>query len=74
MQECVDEFRAALKNGCKRIILVGDNTGAYGVDIGLTFPDLLREIIETKGNYEIHIDYLNPQWVIRYAHQTGSYF
>jgi tRNA-2-methylthio-N6-dimethylallyladenosine synthase len=65
-ETCLEEFDNALKNGYRRVILVGDNVGAYGLDINKALPDLLKKFIAKDGNYEIQLDYLHPMWAIKY--------
>ena len=44
----IKEIETLVKNGYKEIILTGIHTGSYGSDIGLTFADLLREIVKIE--------------------------
>jgi MiaB/RimO family radical SAM methylthiotransferase len=64
--EIVEQFREGLRKGYKRLRLVGSDTGCYGLDIGLTAPDLLRQILATEGDYRVEILDFNPQWLIRF--------
>lgn len=51
----VKEIETLVKNGYKEIILTGIHTGSYGVDLGLTFADLLREIVKIEGLQRLRI-------------------
>jgi len=73
MDKCVAEFKKAIKSGYKKIILCADNLGAYGLDVNLTLPDLLRELLTIKGDYAIDIEEIHPQWVIKYADEISSF-
>ena len=66
LETCIQEFRTALEKGVNRIILIGENTGAYGIDINLTLPTLLNILIEIEGKYEIQLECLHPRWIITY--------
>jgi len=63
---CLAEFKRALENGYRNIVLDADNLGAYGLDINLTFLDLLSRLLEEKGDYKIEIRDFHPFWLIKY--------
>ena len=63
---CVDEFKKAINNGHKNIMLVADNLGAYGLDINFTFDQLLEQFTKVEGDYSIALDELHPRWIIKY--------
>jgi len=64
---CVREFRKGLDGGYKYFILTSDDTGAYGSDIGSSFPELLDELTKIDGDYEISIRAVSPHWVVKYV-------
>ncbi len=72
--ECIKEFKDGLSQGYKYFVLTGDDTGAYGIDIGRSFPELLKAIIEHPGDYEIILRSLNPQWVVKYIDELENIF
>ena len=51
----VEEIKTLVNNGYKEVVLTGIHTGNYGVDIGLTFADLLREIVKIPGLERLRI-------------------
>lgn len=55
MDVALKEIETLVKNGYKEIILTGIHTGNYGVDLGLTFADLLREIVKIDGLKRLRI-------------------
>lgn len=71
---CVNELGKALGNGYKNIIIIADNPGAYGVDINMTFVDLLNKLLEVEGDYNIEIEGLHPFWLIKYLDGLISLF
>ncbi len=74
IKTCLEEFHNALIRGYKRIILVGDNIGAYGLDINQTLPDLLNEFVIVNKDFELQLDYFNPMWILKYNRQLISIF
>lgn len=59
------EFRAGLDAGHRRIVLSGDDTGAYGKDIGTDFIELLRTMIAEPEDFQIFIRNLEPYWFLK---------
>lgn len=51
----IEEIKALVKNGYKEIILTGIHTGNYGVDLGITFADLLKDIVKIEGLTRLRI-------------------
>jgi len=57
-------FEQAVSEGCKVIYLTSQDNGAYGKDINTDLPELVKELLEVKGNYKIRIGMMNP-WHLR---------
>jgi tRNA-2-methylthio-N6-dimethylallyladenosine synthase len=55
-----------VNSGCKEIELIADDVGAYGIDMGKTFPDLLNSLFDIRGNYNVQIWNLSPIWFIKH--------
>jgi tRNA A37 methylthiotransferase MiaB len=66
LDECVKEFKIGLEKGFTNFVLTGDDTGAYGVDIDSSFPELLDTLTKIDGCYNFTIHALNPNWVVKY--------
>jgi len=69
LDQCINEFKKGLEKGHKNFILNADDSGAYGIDIGSSFPELLDEMTKIPGDYEISILNFNPVWIIKYIDQ-----
>lgn len=67
LEHCLEEFKNGLEKGYKKFYIVGDDAGAYGMDIGETFPNLLDKITDIPDDYKIQLMDLNPRWVVKYA-------
>ncbi len=46
--KALTEIKELTENGYQEIVLTGIHTGNYGVDIGKSFADLLKEIVQIK--------------------------
>ncbi len=69
LEDCIKEFEEGLRRGYTNILFSADNLGAYGLDIDLTLPDLLKRIIAIKGDYGIELENCHPRWVIKYLEE-----
>jgi len=66
LDDCIREFKEGLRRGYTNILFSADNLGAYGLDINLTLPDLLKQIVATEGNYGVELENCHPRWIIKY--------
>lgn len=48
-----------------KIVLIGDDTGAYGLDIGTTFADLLKTVAQIDAVKQIDIEEINIHWLVK---------
>jgi tRNA A37 methylthiotransferase MiaB len=71
LETCREEFIDGLNRGYKEFELIADDVGAYGIDIGQTFPILLDSLFKTKGEYKMQIWNLSPVWLIKYQEDFG---
>ena len=55
LDDALEEITMLVKNGYKEIVLTGIHTGNYGVDLGINFATLLREILKIKGLVRLRI-------------------
>ncbi len=65
IDECLKELKIGIEKGFKKIIIISDNAGLYGVDTGSSLPELLEKITDVPGNYRIVIKNLDPFWVVK---------
>lgn len=68
VMECINEYNNLIKKGYRTIHFISEDVGAYGIDIGSTFPLLLNKLIEVNGTKKIKWKFsgVNPNWVIKY--------
>ena len=55
-----------IKRGAKEIQITGQDTGAYGMDIGTDLPAMLREILSVEGDFMIRLGMINPAHAKRF--------
>lgn len=75
LNDIKNEFEELIKSGNRIIALDADDTGGYGMDIGLDFSVLLDELYKIEGADKIHlmIDELNPFWLIKNLDNIKKY-
>ncbi len=56
----IEEITSLVENGYKEVVLTGIHTGNYGVDLDITFADLLKEIVKINGLKRLRISSIEP--------------
>ncbi|MEA3378683.1 MAG: tRNA (N(6)-L-threonylcarbamoyladenosine(37)-C(2))-methylthiotransferase [Nanoarchaeota archaeon] len=74
LENILEEIKNSLKNGCKEIWITGQDTGCYGLDLGLTLPELLKKILKIKGDFKVRLGMANPVFICRYADEMTEIF
>lgn len=65
IDELVARARQAFEEGVREIWLTSEDTGAYGRDIGVTLPDLLREMVEViPEGCMLRLGMTNPPYIL----------
>jgi len=62
--DIVDEIRLLVRHGAREIQLTSQDTSAYGMDMGIKLPELLRDVTNVEGDYMIRVGMMNPFTVI----------
>ncbi|MFA6357916.1 MAG: radical SAM protein [Candidatus Omnitrophota bacterium] len=75
INECVREYSLLLKQGYRNFELNADNLGAYGLDFGSTFPELLKSLSEVDKGLSVSwaLYGLDPKWAIKYNDFLSEY-
>ena len=61
----IENIKRDLKAGAKEIWLTSQDNASYGLDRGKReLPELLRKILELKGNFKVRIGMMNPNNVL----------
>jgi len=60
------QIRSGLEQGVREVWLTAQDTGAWGLDRGLSLPDLLHQILKIPGEYRIRLGMANPNHVSRF--------
>ncbi|MBS3168622.1 tRNA (N(6)-L-threonylcarbamoyladenosine(37)-C(2))-methylthiotransferase [Candidatus Woesearchaeota archaeon] len=65
-EQIVREVEKYVKGGYKRINLTSTDSACYGFDLGYNLVDLLKEIIQIAGEFQVRIGMGNPKHTIKY--------
>ena len=66
VDDVIKEFKEGLNSKHKKFLLLADDCGCYGIDIGTNLIALLKKMVEAEGKYKISLYNLNPNWLIEY--------
>jgi len=64
IQSVLNEIKRLIKAGVKEIRLTGQDTGSYGLDLGLNLSDLLQEINNIEGDFIVRLGMANPDTIL----------
>lgn len=64
LEKIIAEFRDGLQKGYKVFQLIAEDTGCYGLDIGGSLAELLRQLFAIEGKYKLVIIDCCPQWLV----------
>jgi len=70
----MSEFAAGLKAGRKKFWLLGDDIGCWGQDLGLSLVDLLKAFTQRTEDFELVVNYVDPQFLVRYGSELQQVF
>ncbi len=66
IEKIIEEFETGLRNGHKLFQLVCEDVGCYGLDIGTTFPTLLKQLLAINGDYQLLLIDFGGHWLVKY--------
>lgn len=65
LEEIMAKFHHALREGQRRIYLIGENAGSYGLDLNprINLATLLSEFVRVDADFKLVIEDVNPMYV-----------
>lgn len=75
LNKIFQEYKSLTDSGYRNIFLLGDDTGAYGIDVKSSFPELLCELykINSKNRIRWYFQDLSPYWAKKYMNEILFY-
>lgn len=65
MDEVIKEFQYGIRQEFKHFYFLGECMGAYGLDFGSNFGELLDEIGKLEGDFDLLIEDISPQYFLK---------
>lgn len=72
IDDVVATFKEGLAEGYHRFVLIAEDVGSYGVDIGTNLVELLQAIFAIESDYELILNDCNIQWFVEYGDSLMS--
>jgi tRNA A37 methylthiotransferase MiaB len=68
LEECLRDYQMLLEKGCRHFHILAEDVGAFGLDIGSSFGDLLERMSDLDRGYPVrwNITELNIVWAVKY--------
>lgn len=70
--EIEEQVKTAIEKGRKMIFLMGEDTFAYGIDIGTTIIELVEQLTARHPSIELYFGYLHIRWLDKYSEEILS--
>jgi len=58
-KEIAKDVENSLREGCREIWVTSQDCGCYGKDIGTNLAELIKELVEIKGDFRIRVGMMN---------------
>jgi len=66
IKDIIKDIKEGIKEGCSDFIFTSEDNGSWGQDIHSNITNLIKEIINIKGDFKVVLTTFNPQWFIKY--------
>jgi ribosomal protein S12 methylthiotransferase len=66
------QYKKASGLGFRKVELIGEDTFAYGLDIGTNIIELIESLLEIDDDMEILFDQLDMKWLLKYSSKIMS--
>jgi len=74
LEDILDQISRCVEENVRVINLMGMETALYGIEVGSSYPDMLRKVLELSDTYEVHIAQFNPEGIHKYYHELLPLF
>lgn len=72
--EILSQIAKCVEEDVRVINLMGMETALYGIEVGSSYPDLLRKVLELSDTYEVHVAQFNPHGIHLYYDELLALF
>mgnify|MGYP000533685523 CR=1 FL=1 len=74
LDDIMKQIAKCVEEDVKVVNLMGMETSMYGMDVGSSYPELLRAVLEYSDTYEVHVAQFQPQGIYRYYDELLELF
>ncbi|MBI2148675.1 tRNA (N(6)-L-threonylcarbamoyladenosine(37)-C(2))-methylthiotransferase [Candidatus Woesearchaeota archaeon] len=68
-EKIVEEVKKYVSLGYKKINLTSTDNACYGFDLGYNLVDLLKEVVQIEGDYQVRVGMGNPEHTRKYLNE-----
>ena len=68
----IEQVKRAINLGKNKIFFMGEDTFAYGIDIGTTIIELIEKVKSLDARLELYFGYLHIRWLNKYSKEILS--
>lgn len=66
ISEILGQIEQCVAEGVRIVNLMGMETSLYGIDVGTSYPNLLKAVLDLNDSYEVHVAQFNSTGISRY--------
>lgn len=64
-EQVINQVLEGVRAGHRRVVLVGDDTSSYGLDMGSSLGELLCELVKLPGDFLLYVRNIHPAGLLR---------
>lgn len=72
--DIMTQIQICVEENVEVINLMGMETSLYGIDVGSSYPDLLRKVLEYDDSYQVHVAQFQPMGIYMYYNELLELF
>ena len=65
-EDIISQISTCVAEDVRVVNLMGMETALYGIDVGSSYPELLRSVLDFSNTYEVHVAQFNPSGIHKY--------
>lgn len=73
-EKIVVQVKGAVTAGVREVWLTAQDTGAYGLDLGSSLPELLQAVVAVPGDFKVRVGMMNPNHALGFLDELVEAF
>lgn len=66
VDDVIGQIAQCVREDVRVVNLMGMETALYGIEVGTSYPELLRRVLDYSDTYEVHVAQFNPEGIHKY--------